>query len=96
VAENAVSFSTFDTKGAPIIFDMCASLAITPDHDGLVEHPTPLKRPMTLGGMVNYLVIMVIGNRGLRWNPGRFPPQMGWKYKSELKHTGFRGAKPDC
>jgi hypothetical protein len=46
---------------APIIFDMGASLAITPNQHDFVEPPTSLGRPVTLGGMANDLEIKGIG-----------------------------------
>jgi hypothetical protein len=58
----AAAYSTFATEGAaPIIFDTGASLAIKPDRDIFLEDPTPLRWPMTLGGMANDPVIMGIG-----------------------------------
>jgi hypothetical protein len=47
---------------SPVIFDMGASLAITPNQHNFVEPPTSLSRPMTLGGMANDLEIEGIGN----------------------------------
>jgi hypothetical protein len=46
---------------APVVFDTGASLAITSNQHDVVEPPTLLSRPMTLGGMENDLEIKGIG-----------------------------------
>jgi hypothetical protein len=51
---------SFESR-APIIIDMGASLAITPNQHDFVEPPTSLSRPMTPGGMADDLQLKGIG-----------------------------------
>jgi hypothetical protein len=53
--------NTFGNHQGPIIFDMGASLAITPDVDDFIDPPASLGTTMKLGGLANNLEIRGVG-----------------------------------
>jgi hypothetical protein len=53
--------NTFGKHHVPIIFDMGASLAVTPDVEDFIDPPTSLATTIKLGGMANNLESRGVG-----------------------------------